>query len=232
MEQHAAGSEPDRLSLPEPASPEQLEQSERLLRQAHVCKMRGDLNGAQNLIEQAVEVAPGSSAVHEALGDILADRRRLGQARDAYRLATRLDPKNVSAERKYAEAILGLNPVEASALGISASETYASGKAAVVLNIFAPGVGQMVTGRVSRGLLMLSAYAVSVLLTILVPNGLRGLVSLLGGEGPPFNGFVLVPMAFAAFFYLWALYDAAGNADRVAPRARQRPAPPSDLPFE
>jgi len=51
-----------------PPTKEQIEQAEKLIRQSMLEKRRGNAVGATDLLKKAVDAAPGSSVVLEALG--------------------------------------------------------------------------------------------------------------------------------------------------------------------
>ena len=142
---------------PVPPSPEQMAKAEQLIIQARVKRFGGSVRGATDLLKQAAEIAPGSPTVLEALGDDLVERRQLVQARDVYRQASKLDPKNVGLERKFATtvstvAMAGsiddqLRRNLSDSPFANDSEATASLTAATFLSAFFPGLGHAVLGR-------------------------------------------------------------------------------------
>ncbi|HXH60637.1 MAG TPA: hypothetical protein VNI20_04700 [Fimbriimonadaceae bacterium] len=133
--------------LPPKPTPEQLEEADRLIQEASLARIRGQGSVAERLLKQASEVAPGSAALQVALGDELWKRSQYSKARDAYRMAHRIEPNNIAYETKWAESIVGSagDPLSLTSL----SETYANAKAAAVLSFFIPGLGQIVSNKIA-----------------------------------------------------------------------------------
>lgn len=226
------GKSSDVEPLPDPPTQEQIDRAERLIREAMVARRRGDKLQASKLLDQAVEVAPGSSTVLEAVADDLRERRQMQAARDMYRRALRVDPKNVSVERKFAECVLTTEQMSFEFLAAREEIDAASGKVALILSILIPGLGQIVTGHRNRGIAMLSGWLIGWTIALLIPNGVKGIVKMFGGAGGDFNGVVLIPLAVAAFCHLWAIYDAAARAQGGSRQKVDRPKPPVDKDFE
>lgn len=214
------------------------ERAEALIRQARLAKQRNDAKLAEMLLKEAAGLSPESSLVLEALGDDLIDRRQTQAAMDSYKRAAEADPKNISAERKYAELVLRsqgcVDPMRARSEG--ESDGHVNGKIAVLLSLFVPGLGQMVTDQVIKGIGMLVAWALCWLFALMIPDGMKSLLSLFGLKGRgaivEFNGVVLFPLAVAAAVHLWSIFDSAGKAGTIKTRKIVRPLPPVDKPFE
>lgn len=235
MEDDAGRPEPDPVveePLPEPATPEQIEKAEGLIRQANLAKIRGDRDAFDKLLDEAAAVAAGSSTVQEALGDAYLERRQTRKAKDAYHRAVKLDAKNVSAERKYGECVLAIQMALDPTFGLAADDSLASGKAGVVLSFLLPGLGQIVSGQYLKGGGILGLWLAAWAWAVAVPNGFGGLGSLLGRQGPPFNPVFFVPIFIAACCWLFGISDASSRAKRFEPRSVQRPVPPVDKNFE
>ncbi len=66
-------------------SPEQADKAEQLIRQSMLEKRRGNKVEATDLLKKAVEAAPGSPTVLEALGDDYVERRMMKEAREVYK---------------------------------------------------------------------------------------------------------------------------------------------------
>ncbi len=229
--------EPDRLTpeeaLPPAPTPDQLEAAEQLLRQANLARMRGRLDDARRLLDEALATAPGSSAVQEAVGDAYIADRQTRKARDAYHTAVRLEPGNASAERKYGETVLAVQlALDPSFATVARDESFASGRAAVIMNFLLPGLGHLTLGRQREGTVLLAVWVASVGLALAVPNGLSGFPALFGRPGPPFNGLVLLPLFTAAAAWLYAIGDSSAAAKRMDLKQIPRPTPPVDKDFE
>jgi hypothetical protein len=223
---------------PAPLTPEAKEEVENLLRKAHLAKMRGQSRDHLDLLAQAEKLAPDFPAVLEALGDGLAEKSRWKDAQAVYGRAMALDKANVGLERKYAQAVLKASiPVEAMLMGSrtgSMAEDTANAKIAAVWSLFFPGVGQMVLGETWKGIGFLGTWLGAWIIALLIPNGLKGIISMAGtksgGDQP--NMIVLLPLFVAIVAWLLAVADANFRAKRVVKKGIERPTPPVDLPFE
>lgn len=222
--------------LPEPPTPEQEARAEQLVRDSSFARVKGKHQDARKLLEEAAAAAPGSAAVQEALGDNWRALGALGKARDCYRLAMRLKPGNVPAERKYAECILGIANVEDPAILLAderpPNANYASSKAAVVLSVFLPGLGHVVVGSVGRGALYITLWVLSWLMMLALPNGLSGLGNALRGGTDPVNGWVFPPLLVALIVFFASVGEMLALSKRFEAKKVDRPVPPVDKPFE
>ncbi len=233
----ADAQEPTQEDVPvREATAADLEEAENLIRQARVATMRGDRVQAGSLLEQAARLAPGSATVQEALGDEMSEQKRYKQALDHYDKAKKAAPGNVSLEKKHADAayhVFAAGQVYMSP--ISAAETAASAKAAVVLSLLFPGLGQIVSGRVVTGIVQMAGWLASWVALYLV--GFENLTIGVGLQkarpGQEANMLAFVFLATAVLFHLAAIFDAASRVDSLGRVKRpERPVPPADLPFE
>lgn len=218
------------------AAPEDIEEAERLIRQAHVAKSRQEHSKALDLLKQAEQLAPDSIAVLIELGDGYAAKNRWKEAQTIYGRATHLDPTNVAVERKYAEAVLKANlPLEV-LYGMSkgnAEEQIANANVAALISFFIPGAGQMVLGSAYKGIAFLAVWLVAWIIAILIPNGISGLIEMASNKpNVPVNMSVLLPIAVAICMNLAAMYDAKAMGSQFKKSKFDRPKPPVDLPFE
>jgi len=225
-----------------PPTPEQTEAAEKLIRQSMLEKRRGNTIGATDLMKKAADAAPGSAVVLEALGDDLMERKLTKQARDVYRRASKLDPKNVGVERKYAELVLHgttLGSVEdmmryGDSLFLTGGDNVAGLTAAKFLSVFIPGCGQMVIGRTTKGAVLLGCWIVCVGLFALMNKDFLVLAKYIRGVGGAPNWRVLVPIIAGVSVWFAAMADLfSGQSKTVARHSKvERPKPPVDLPFE
>lgn len=224
--------EPEEQLPPQPTT-EEMERAEGLIRQANLAKIRGDKSLFEKLVQEAAQVAPGSSRVQEALGDAFVERRQLKHAREAFELAVKLDPSNASAERKFGEAVLSmqlaLDPMFAT---IAPDDSFASGKAGLILSFMIPGLGQLVAEETKRGSIMLGGWLVGLIGAFAIPQGMAGLSSLFSNQGPPFKPLVLLPLAVSGACWLWSIADSGSRNKRFEKRVITRPIPPVDKDFE
>lgn len=228
--------EPIQEGLPEPATPEQIEEAEGLLKQAQLAKIRGQGSVAERILKEAAEKAPGSAAVQAALGDQLWERSQFSRARAAYKTAHLLEPKNVLYETKWAESLVGSSR-DPSSLQLGLAESYASAKTATVLSVFVPGLGQLVTGKRTQGIVMLCIWIAGWL--YLIPNMLSRLPSAVGPDGARINEFsplTMLTIGALALTWIWSATSASsfakGQARMVGQKKIERPTPPGEGNFE
>ena len=224
------------LNLPdqiEPPTPEQQETADRLIQQARVEKIRGNKAEVQRLLEQAASTAPGSAIVLEMVGDDYAERKQLAKAAAYYRRAAKIDPKNVNIERKLALAALGVSDGTGQlSPGLDDSAIpMASRNAAIWLSLFLPGLGHLVLGQKSKGILILAVWCVCLAWVILMGGDVAKVGSALVGGRSQANWIVVVPLLVMMLTFVGAMMDLRGPKETVR-QPVARPRPPVDLPFE
>lgn len=233
MDQPAGGPEPDRLT---PPTPEQVDKAEGLLRQARLMRARGDKAAADRLLEEAKSAAPNCAVVLEAIGDDLMERRQYQKAMEAYKDGVAADPKSVILERKYAESVLLLSGAGDPLVALSDTPDvgqFANAKAAMILNVLLPGLGQFILGQTAKGIGFFVAWAIPVIICVANPSAMATVSNLFGrSNAGQFQPWILIPLfaAFAAWFA--AMADATVASKRVTPRQIVRPLPPVDKDFE
>lgn len=235
--------EPDVEEAPAaPPTPAEALEAEKYVRQARVETMRKNTQAATAALQRAAEIAPGSPAVLEALGDDLVGRKKLKDAMKVYKRAVALDPKNVGLERKYANLVLQVeslgsldqqmrmhlsdNPL------LDSEDKIASLSTAVFLSALLPGVGHLVLGMNSRGFGILAAWLFS---SVWLAFNFEDLVKFgafaSGGHTRPGLGFLL-PVLIMTIIYIATLANLKSMSNAVVKRKIDRPKPPVDLPFE
>lgn len=236
----AENPEPHEESAPEaevveitPATPAEIERAEFLIRQAHLLRQRGQNTEASRSLEEAAKIAPGHAATQIAVGDSYAARSRWDKARACYELAMRVDPTNREAESKYGEAVLKEKGMDEALLlhSIDGGTGVASPKAATMLSVLLPGLGQIVMGQTRKGVLVMVTWALAIIMINLMPGGFNGLMSLFGASREEFNPSVLLPCFVAVAAHMGSIFDAASQAKRAQPVRIERPVPPVDKPF-
>ena len=225
-----------------PPTAEQTEQAELFIRQSMLEKRRGNAIGATDLLKKAAEAAPGSPVVLEALGDDLMERKLTKQAREVYKRASKLDPKNVGLERKWAELVIQSAPAMSvedmirygDSIFLTSGDSVAGLTAAKFLSAFIPGAGQMVIGRTTKGAILLAAWIVCLGLFALWNRDFLMLSKFLRGAGPAPNWRVLVPIIAMASVWFTAMADLFSRQAKTVARSGKidHPKPPVDLPFE
>lgn len=229
--------------LPEPPSPQAILEADNLIRQAKVAKMRQQPQEDTRLLEQAAQVAQGAPNVLEMLGDELLDRKRYGEARVAYEKAHRLDPSNVTLERKWGLMVLRTtSPMSfeaamrmADSPFVDPNQTMASAKAATMLSVLIPGAGQLVLGETKKGFIYIGIWLVCTLMLMAMSSDIQGLIKETAGQKGSVSGLVFIPIVAMLVVYVVAV---GGCASRIkkhwspSARAIDRPVPPENLPFE
>jgi len=235
MEPDATQGKSPEPELPAPPTPEQLTEAERLLQQASLARIRQQGSVAERFLKEAAEAAPGSAAVQAALGDELWRRSQFSKAREAYKMAHRIEPHNPAYETKWAESIVGSggDPLaQLSGLG----DSYASAKSAGCLSMILPGLGQIVMGEKSKGIAMIVVYFVAWTWAVFTPNGLDGIPAAIGFrqevQVKEFNALVLLPLAVVAVTWLSAVLSLSSQMKVKSPRNIERPKPPGEGNFE
>ncbi len=246
MEDDAARPDPGGLNpaegqtgLPEPELPpvpsqSELEAAENLIRQANLAKIRGDMAGFERLVQQASETAPGSSNVHEALGDAYVERKQVRKAKEEYQLAVRINPKNASAERKYGETVLAIQlALDPNFATPPPDDSFASGKGAVILSFLVPGLGQLALADYVKGGILFGLTVLSVGWALLIPDGFNGLLYLFSPHAKvSLNPVIFLPLLVTLVCWVVGVADASSKAKRVPALRVDRPVPPVDKDFE
>lgn len=154
---------------------------ERLLRQAHLEKLRGQSEQARATLQQALELMPDAPDVWELLGDY---RREAGDwkgAHEAYQKAYELAPDNPHIERKFAEAVLMLSRQQEQyqmwERALEGKETAdatllpRNSGLAFLLSMLMPGVGQLYNGQWVKGGVLLALWVLGWVAFMLMPGG-------------------------------------------------------------
>lgn len=242
---------PEKPVAPEPAvadepllppTQEQLDRADGFIRQAQVEKMRGNKQAASDLLKKAAEAAPTSPAVLETLGDNAIERRNYKEARAAYEKALKVSPKSIGLERKHAAAVLNsqsaLTIEDQLRLGmkdsvfITADDITANRKAAMILNAFAPGVGQIAVGQTTKGIVYLAIWIVCIASIVLLRGDLSEMTKSIAGQPAHPSMVVLIPALVGLVVYFVALIGLKGGDASHAAHKVDHPRPPVDLPFE
>lgn len=223
---------PESTQVPDESLPNDVDAAERLIREAHLFTMRGDKAKAKELLDQAEKAAPRSGPVLVALADAALERHNVKEAIRLLTIAKDANPGNVAIEKRHADAVfrqtqgMVFDPTSRSNF-----ENVASAKASVILSLMLPGLGQIVSGEVVKGVAILICWAGAWIIAVLI--GFKGLFAMLGmGASKDANMTVLVPLAVAAILHLFAILDASAKAKTFEKRKVVRPVPPSNLPFE
>ena len=224
---------PDSIQIQDADVPNDVDTAERLIREAHLFTMRGDKAKAKELLDRAEKAAPRSGPVLVALADAAIERHNVKEAIRLLNIAKDANPGNVAIEKRHADAVFRqtqgmiFDPTSRS----SSFENAASAKAAVILSMMLPGLGQIVTGRLVTGVVIVTLWVGSLVTLYLI--GFEHFFAAVG-LGPSKDAIYMtfVPVAIAVLTHLFAILDASAKAKTVDKPKIIRPVPPSDLPFE
>jgi tetratricopeptide (TPR) repeat protein len=215
---------------PAPIAQEKIDQAEALIRQAQICKMRGETQKAGRLLQEAAQAAPTSPAVLEIVGDSCMERRDYKGAIDVYAQALLASQGSVPLERKHAEAILA-HQMASNPMLIPTNDvgTYAQGKYAVLLSIIFPGVGHMIAGKWAPGIVFMSLVLVGSLMSGYF-GGYAAFLSLFGSSRDvTFMG--ILSLLILVGSYLACQFHMASLARQMETPKIERPKPPVDKEF-
>ncbi len=215
-------------------NPMDADKLESLFRHLQVAKRRGDQKEQARLLEELQQAAPESPLVREAIADDLVDRGQTQAALEEYGKILTQQPDNIAVQKKHADLVFRSQVGSADfSSTLSEFEVAASGKTASVLSSLLPGLGQITLGEVVKGGVLMGLYLLGWIGLFLVPNGLSGLLGLVGFARPgPFNGLVFLPLLLIAGAYMVSLFDISATAKRFTRKPVERPKPPVDKDFE
>ncbi len=212
------------------------EEVERLLRQAHLQKLRGQLEHASASVQQALELNPDDASVWEMLGDLRQQAGDLQGAHDAYKRAHELAPDNATLERKYAQVVLTITSQQEQFLrwqqaleGKLPEEEIGPPRQpglAFLLSLVMPGLGQIYNGQLVKGGILLGVILIGLTLFVAVSGGKEALNNMLAFLVNParmrggISEFHLLIVIVLFFVWLYAIIDAPLSA---AARNRRLP---------
>jgi tetratricopeptide (TPR) repeat protein len=152
-----------------PSSPQEIRQSEQLLRDAASLRRREKYAEAEAKCREALDLVPKDAAGLELLGDLLQGIARIDEALAAYKRAVEADPKRASAERKLADLLVQQQQWNGPDPEAAPKKPYV----AVFLSLI-PGLGQFHNGDTGKGLFFLAADAGCYYLIAQSPWGAAG----------------------------------------------------------
>lgn len=156
------------LALPEfrEATIQEKLKAEPILRDASMLRRRERYTEALLKCREALDLTPKDAAALELMGDILQGVARIDEALAAYKRATEADPKRASAERKYGDLLMRQQNWGGSA---DPEDVPKNPFVAVLLSALLPGAGQIYNNELAKGVFLLVADVIIVLLLYLLP---------------------------------------------------------------
>ncbi len=228
----------------DPLSPKS-EELEKVLRQAHLHKMRQERARALELITRATEMAPEDPDTWELMGDMLADLGRFEEAQTAYKRCLELAPNRVSVEKKHARAVFyqseksyeraRMEQIMTGQVPGEASLVPRKPGLALMMGLVLPSSAQFYNGQFVKGGIILSVLVVLGAVLLLNPGfvaAASGFVYLIAARPEPQTTEALsFPILFTAFLwlimYIYSIIDGIIVSARLASgyRAPSAPAP-------
>jgi tetratricopeptide (TPR) repeat protein len=201
--------------MSQPVTDEHDEAVERLLRDAHILRMRQRWGESEELCRKALELAPEDVTALEMLGDLLTERGSADDAEASYRRAFAINPSSGSLETKIARAVLEKAEAEhartMAQLALNSPMKAADRKRGqvipVLLSVIAAGGGQLYKGEFVKGGILLGVWLVSL---FGAGDAFKLIIGMSGGlpRGESANGgFALLGMV-GGLAYLYSLMDA------------------------
>jgi len=150
----------------------------------------------------------------------------------------------VGLERKYAQTVLqstNTMSVEdqlrygmSDSLFITGDDNVAGLGAARFLSAIVPGVGQMVLGKTTKGVILFVTWALLIGWVCLWNKDFGALMVYLQGKGGPPNSRIFIPIIGMAAVWIASMADLFGGQSKTVARHSkvERPKPPVDLPFD
>lgn len=194
---------------------------DRLLRDAHLHRRRGQLANAELLCRRALELAPEDVTAQEMMGDLLAEKDELDEALELYRKAFEKQPQRAVLEEKIARLVLQKDEEERERIAMqfmlenprAKAERKRHATIALLLSLICPGLGQLIAGQYVKGTIVLVLGLAAMLfgmpeffkfmLAFATPNRVGAPNSFLAGLG-----------ALGLLVWLYGLLDAAAMAGK------------------
>ncbi|MEP0765168.1 MAG: tetratricopeptide repeat protein [Fimbriimonadia bacterium] len=229
----------------DPLSPRP-EELEKVLRQAHLHKMRQEKARALEMITRATEMAPEDPDTWELLGDMLADLGRFDEAQAAYKRCLELAPDRVSVEKKHARAVFyqseksyeraRMEQIMAGEVSAEVSLVPRKPGLALMMGIVLPSSAQFYNGQFVKGGIILAVLVVLSAVLLLNPGfvaAASGFVHLIAARPEREATEALsFPILFTAFLwlilYIYSIIDGIVVSARLASSYRP-PSSPAPL---
>lgn len=194
---------------------------EKLLRDTHIQRMRGEWGAAETLCRKALELSPDDVMGIEMLGDILHEKGCTQEALDLYRKAFATQPEKVCLEDKIARLVLEVaeeqRQRDAAHLLLSAPIDKEARKRnatlVVLLSLCCPGLGQIFAGDNLKGGILL----VTGLTALFIGGGdlFAFMMRFLMDHRAEINDLRAAVGMVGLLAYIYSLLDACGRASRV-----------------
>lgn len=208
------------LKLPEfrESTPQEVQQAELLLREAHLARRRENYREAEEKCRAALALVPKDAVALEMLGDLLQGVAKVDEALAVYRRATLADPKRSSAERKYGNLLMR----QENWGGIDLEAVPKNPRVSVLLSMLLPGAGQIHNGETRKGALIMIGMAFLIFFGALfggasspAPSPAASISARPIRRSQPINTNALIPLFLGGALYIYAVADANIGARRA-----------------
>ncbi|MFA6666268.1 MAG: DUF5683 domain-containing protein [Armatimonadota bacterium] len=201
---------------------EQAKELDRLLRFAHLMKMRSQWKEAEDTCRKALAISPNDAGIYEMLGDILWERGKLDDATLQFKTAMQLAPGKASPEEKYAKTILEKSEAEREkAIALEMLENpqkyptrQKNPAVAFILSAVFPGLGQFYNGDVAKAGIIFALWMAALFAAAASIGGNKGLASLA-------NPVTLIFGFIALMIQIYAMVDAPFVAYKLTKKAKE-----------
>lgn len=219
------------LTKPEPADEEK---AESLLRQYMVLARRGDREASYKLLQEAIQVAPGSASVILANAEDLVSNKQIKAAAALLKEGLGLYPKDAKLETLYGELVLRIAGVADLTAPSEFQSMAQGGKAPIFLAAIMPGAGHAAVGELRAGVGYFVVFVACLLWIVLTPEGLSGIAGQLGlnKNAPPVSPVIWIPVVAGFINWVTNIADVSTRIKRHPIAPIERPTPPSDQSFE
>lgn len=207
------------LNLPEfrESTPQEIQQAEPLLREAHLARRRENYREAEEKCRAALALVPKDAVALEMLGDLLQGVAKVDEALAVYRRATLADPKRSSAERKYGDLLMR----QENWGGIDLEAVPKNPRVSVLLSMLLPGAGQIHNGETRKGALIMIGMAFLIFFggassLAPTPSPAASASARPVRRSQPINTNALIPLFLGGALYIYAVADANIGARRAS----------------
>lgn len=192
-------------------------EADKLISQANVLRLRGQIAEALDMCEQAVKVDPECAAAWEMLGDMRQEAGRMEEAKSAYEKATAIEPGRVSAERKFAECTLALANLkmqqdEWKRMVEGGEKIYMPKRnqgIALLLSALMPGLGQIYNGEFVKAGALMGLTMIGWIVIFASPDGghvVQNMLKLFFAPPGSVSGVGMSPLIVSTLLSVIALY--------------------------
>lgn len=206
--------------------PANVEQAERMLREANLARVRGNATVADRLLKEAAELAPNTPSVLAALGDDMVARGQFRRAKEFFGRAHKLDPSNAVIENKFGEMVLKVDLHIDPFAHNQEFDSFARPGILMFLSAILPGTGQMIVERYVKGGIMLAIFAACMGGIAMLPGGFKLIGTLFTGKGE-YDPMAAILLGVSGIDAMWSVFDLA-SLKKAHEKKIARPTPPVD----